>query len=97
MFPGTLAILNVEVPLDLLHCYRSFTNLTTGDTIGEPIHVHCLQEFLLKKDIVPWHEFDMTQKDFDFLNTLTRTVSRDPGASINGIITRHFSCNTEKT
>ncbi|XP_045194325.2 uncharacterized protein LOC123549947 [Mercenaria mercenaria] len=68
------------MPRELMECVR--LNKNENGVPGSPynttddIHTHCLQLFLWKAENVQWSDFNITQKDRDFINSLVGSFVR---------------------
>lgn len=67
-----------EEPRELTDCYQRFTSPHNNETYKFPsradMHAHCLDQFMWKRDRIRWADFNITDKDFDFIRSLSITV-----------------------
>jgi uncharacterized metal-binding protein len=71
-------ILEGDMPTELVECYQMNANKKLYDnstySTSADIHAHCMQLFLWKSANVRWSDFNITEKDRSFINSLIGSV-----------------------
>ena len=72
-------ILEGEMPRELIECVQMNENNQMNENVTysttADIHTNCIQLFLWKAGNVHWSDFNITEKDKAFINSLIGTVS----------------------
>ena len=68
------------MPVELTECFQLLSNKTGGANLefetSDEIYIQCLQQFLWKGNSIQWSDFNITEKDKGFINSLIGSVNR---------------------
>ncbi|XP_060567248.1 tyrosinase-like protein 2 [Ruditapes philippinarum] len=77
---GKCQILEADMPVEVVECFQLLGNNTGGANpefeTSDEIYIQCLQQFLWKEESIQWSDFNITEKDKGFINSLIGSLVR---------------------
>ncbi|XP_053402540.1 tyrosinase-like protein [Mercenaria mercenaria] len=76
---GNGQIVEADMPVELIECFQLLRN-KTGDVsqtyeTNEDVNIQCLKEFLWKEGSVQWNNFNITEKDKGYINSVIDSLA----------------------